>query len=82
MSDCALDEMSPFEQMILLYVSADYSWSDAGIVRIGESGDLAACVVGDLSGLSGSLRSAGELSERGCLSIGSFVARGASDAPD
>jgi len=42
--------MTPFEKYILLHVSADYSWTDAGIVRIGESGDLAACAVGDFKG--------------------------------
>ena len=43
--------MTPFEKMILLGIPADYSWSDAGIVRLGESRDIAALSVGDFRGL-------------------------------
>ena len=35
---------------LLLHIPADYSWSDAGIVRIGADRDIAAYAVGDFRG--------------------------------
>ena len=41
-----------FLRKLLLHIPADYSWTDAGIVRIGVARDIAAYAVGDFRGKS------------------------------
>ena len=45
---CILDNL--LLRKLLLHIPADYSWTDAGIVRIGSERDIAAYAIGDFRG--------------------------------